>query len=75
MSCLQIVRGFATFTGLTPHAYIVQRRLDAARAMIAAGATLTDAAAACGFADQSHFNRTFIGRYGVTLGTYAKAMR
>jgi AraC-like DNA-binding protein len=43
--------------------------------MIAAGATLADAAAACGFADQSHFNRTFIGRYGVTPGTYAKAMR
>jgi AraC-like DNA-binding protein len=69
------VRGFAKFTGLTPHAYIVQRRLDAARAMIAAGATLANAAVACGFADQSHFNRTFIARYGVTPGTYAEAVR
>jgi AraC-like DNA-binding protein len=74
-SCFQVVRGFAKLTGLTPHAYIVQRRLDAARAMIAAGATLANVAAACGFADQSHFNRTFVGRYGVTPGTYAEAMR
>jgi AraC-like DNA-binding protein len=75
MSRFQVVRGFAKFIGLTPHAYIVQRRLDSARAMIAAGATLAIAAAGCGFADQSHFNRTFIGRYGVTPGTYAKAVR
>ena len=74
MSCFQVVRGFTRLTGLTPHAYIVQRRLDAARAMIAAGATLANAAAACGFADQSHFNRTFVGRYGMTPGTYAEAV-
>jgi AraC-like DNA-binding protein len=75
VSRFQVVRDFARFTGLTPHTYIVQRRLDAARAMIATGATLADAAAACGFADQSHFNRTFVGRYGVTPGTYAGAVR
>jgi AraC-like DNA-binding protein len=75
VSRFQVVRGFAKFTGLTPHAYIVQRRLDAARVMIAAGATLANAAAACGFADQSHFCRTFIGRYGVTPGTYAESVR
>jgi AraC-like DNA-binding protein len=75
VSCFQVVRGFTKLTGLTPHAYIVQRRLDAARAMIAAGGTLANAAAACGFADQSHFNRTFVGRYGMTPGTYAEAVR
>jgi AraC-like DNA-binding protein len=75
MSRFQVVRGFAKFIGLTPHAYIVQRRLDAARAMIAAGAALAIVAADCGFADQSHFNRTFIARYGVTPGAYAEAVR
>ena len=73
MSRFQVVRGFARLTGLTPHAYIVQRRLEAARVMIAAGGTLVEAAT--GFADQSHFSRTFIRRYGVTPGAYAKAMR
>ncbi|MEJ1097058.1 MULTISPECIES: AraC family transcriptional regulator [unclassified Pseudoxanthomonas] len=75
LSRFQVVRGFSKLTGLTPHAYIVQRRLDAARAMIANGDALADAAVACGFADQSHFNRMFVQRYGVTPGTYAEAMR
>jgi AraC-like DNA-binding protein len=75
LSRFQVVRGFAKFTGLTPHAYIVQRRLDAARAMIAADDTLANAAAACGFADQSHFNRMFVQRYGMTPGAYAEAVR
>jgi AraC-like DNA-binding protein len=75
MSRFQLVRGFAKVTGLTPHAYIVQRRLDCARAMIAAGATLADTATACGFADQSHLNRVFVRRHGVTPGTYAGAIR
>lgn len=75
MSRFQVVRAFAKFTGLTPHAYIVQRRLDAARAMIEADDALANVAAACGFADQSHFNRMFVQRYGVTPGAYAEAMR
>jgi AraC-like DNA-binding protein len=75
LSCFQVVRGFAKVTGLTPHAYIVQRRLDAARALIASGATLSNASATCGFSDQSHFNRTFVRRYGVTPGAYAAALR
>jgi AraC-like DNA-binding protein len=75
VSCFQIVRGFAKLTGLTPHAYIVQRRLETARAMLAAGATLANAAVDCGFADQSHFSRAFVGRYGMTPGIYAEATR
>jgi AraC-like DNA-binding protein len=75
LSQFKFLRGFAKLTGLTPHAYIVQRRLDAARHLIAGGAPLADAAVACGFADQSHFNRTFVRRYGLTPGAYAEAMR
>lgn len=75
VSRFQVLRGFAKLTGLTPHAYIVQRRLDAARTMIARGDTLASAATACGFADQSHLSRAFARRYGVTPGAYADAMR
>jgi AraC-like DNA-binding protein len=74
-SRFQVLRGFAKLTGLTPHAYIVQRRLDAARTMIARGHTLAHAATACGFADQSHLSRAFARRYGVTPGAYADAKR
>ena len=75
ISRFQMVRGFARLTGLTPHAYIVQRRVDAARRQIAKGAPIADAAAACGFADQSHLTHAFVGRYGVSPGAYAQAVR
>lgn len=74
-SRFQTLRGFARLTGLTPHAYVVQRRLDLARAMIRRGAALADAASAAGFADQSHFHRSFMRRYGLTPGNYAAVMR
>ncbi|MEP9370622.1 AraC family transcriptional regulator [Mesorhizobium sp. KR1-2] len=69
----QLLRGFAKATGFTPHAYIVQRRIDLARWLIAGGASLADAAVESGFADQAHMTRTFTRRYGVSPGAYAAA--
>jgi len=71
----QLLRGFARATGLTPHAYLVQRRLDLARRLIAAGTPLAETSAAAGFADQSHLTRAFARRYGLTPGAYAAAVR
>jgi AraC-like DNA-binding protein len=75
LSRWQLIRGFVRLTGLTPHAYLVQRRIDAARALIAGGTALADAAAASGFADQSHFTRAFVRRFGMTPGAWAAAAR
>jgi AraC-like DNA-binding protein len=75
LSRFQLVRRFRKLTGLTLHAYIVQRRLEAARQLIAKGTSLASVAVTCGFSDQSHLNRTFVSRYGMTPGAYAKAMR
>lgn len=75
LSRFQLLRRFVSGTGLTPHAYIVQRRMDTARAMIACGESFAAVAITCGFADQSHFNRLFVRRYGLTPGAYARAMR
>lgn len=69
----QVLRCFARATGLTPHAYLVQRRIDVARRLIATGQPLAEAAAASGFADQSHMTRVFVRKYGISPGAYAIA--
>ena len=74
LSRFQILRAFAKTTGFTPHAYLVQRRIHLARRLIAQGLSLADAAAASGFADQSHMTRIFVRKYGVSPGAYADAV-
>ncbi|WP_176057685.1 AraC family transcriptional regulator [Paraburkholderia sp. BCC1876] len=75
LSRFQLLRGFAHEMGLPPHAYRMQRRVGLARQWIARGATLADAAAAAGFADQSHMTRAFVRLLGVTPANYAAAVR
>jgi len=75
VSRFQLLRAFAQQTGLPPHAYRMQRRVSLARQCIASGAALADAAAAAGFADQSHMTRAFVRLLGVTPANYAAAMR
>ena len=74
LSRFQFLRGFARETGLTPHAYLMQRRIHRARRLIAAGARLSDAAAASGFSDQSHMTRLFVRSFGMAPGVLAKAI-
>ncbi len=74
LSQFQVVRAFSKATGLTPHAYLVQRRVHTARRLIANGTPLADAAVTSGFADQSHMTRIFIRKYGVSPRAYADAM-
>ena len=71
LSRFQVLRGFVKATGFTPHAYLMQRRTDLARRLIARRTPLADAAAASGFADQSHMTRTFVRKYGISPGAYA----
>ena len=68
---LQLTR----WTGLSPSDYLRTARLHRARALIDAGASPADAAAACGFADQAHFTRWFRRAFGYTPGDWAAAAR
>lgn len=74
LSRFQVLRGFVKATALTPHAYLVQRRIALARRLIAGGTALADAAGASGFADQSHMTRIFVRKYGISPGIYAAAV-
>lgn len=70
-SRFQLLRAFAREFGVTPHAYLVQRRLTLARALLRAGRAPADVAAATGFCDQSHLTRSFRRHYGLTPHRFA----
>ena len=70
-----LARAFRARFGTSPHRYLVGRRLCTVRAEIAAGLPLAEAAAAGGFADQSHMTRHFKARFGITPGRYARLLR
>ena len=53
------LREFKKHTGLPPHSWLVQLRLQKARQLLKQGWSITATAHACGFSDQSHFNRHF----------------
>lgn len=69
-----LARQFRLAFGTNPSRYRTQRRLERARQSIAAGAALADAAAAAGFADQSHLTRQFKQAYGLTPGGWRSAL-
>jgi AraC-like DNA-binding protein len=75
LSRYQLIRAFARELGLTPHAYILQRRIALAQRMIRAGRDLAEVAAAAGFCDQSHLTRRFVQQFGVTPRRYAVVAR
>lgn len=74
VSRFQLLRGFAREIGITPHAYLVQRRVCLARQLLAAGQTPSQAAIQAGFADQSHLTRAFVRHLGITPARYRAAV-
>lgn len=74
VSRFQLLRSFARETGVTPHAYLLQRRVRLARQLLIAGCGLAEAALEAGFADQSHMTRAFRRQFGVTPARYRAAL-
>ena len=71
----QVIRDFKRMTGLTPGAYLRNRRLRHAAHLISQGASAAAAAAAARFADQSHLSRTFKRIHGITPAAFQRAHR
>jgi AraC-like DNA-binding protein len=70
LSTFHAARLFTRETGIAPHAWRNQMRLNRALEALRAGASVTDVAAASGFTDQSHFTRHFKKTFGVPPGRW-----
>ncbi|MEL4867907.1 helix-turn-helix transcriptional regulator [Pantoea agglomerans] len=67
LSEYHFARMFRQSTGLAPHQYVMQRRMEKAKALVQHTATpLTDIALACGFNSASHFSNRFRSVTGMT---------
>jgi AraC-like DNA-binding protein len=73
LSPFHFARVFRRATGLPPHAWLLQRRLERARGLLKSGCAPLSVAMQLGFADQSHLSRQFKRTYGVGPGAYRKA--
>lgn len=67
-----LIRAFRQQYGMTPHAYLVNRRIQHGHRLLKQGYPIADAANASGFADQAHFQRIFKQRLAATPGQYQR---
>lgn len=76
LSVYHFARAFKHSTGVTPHQYLVSRRIERAKEMLArTEAPLAEIALATGFSDQSHLSRHFRQILGITPSHFRWAER
>lgn len=66
-----LIRTFKQDTGLTPVTFLNSARIEFAKTRLRAGADIADVGYQSGFADQSHFHRTFVSYTAATPRQYA----
>lgn len=75
LSPFHFVRVFKQATGLTPHRYLLERRLERARELLLCRSrALAEVAIEAGFCDQSHLTLQFKRAYGVTPGEFRRRL-
>ncbi|MFJ4065829.1 helix-turn-helix domain-containing protein [Pseudomonas sp. NPDC089996] len=65
-----LIRAFRQRFGMTPHSYLLDQRVQQARAQLRKGRAIADVALEAGFADQAHLQRAFKQRLAATPGHY-----
>jgi AraC-like DNA-binding protein len=70
LSASHLIRAFKQRYGMTPHAYLINRRIQYSRAQLRRGRLIADVALDAGFADQAHLQRTFKRLVAATPGQY-----
>ena len=76
MTPYHFLRTFRAIVGMTPHQYLIQRRLQrAATLLLTSDERIADVAYAAGFNDLSSFNHRFRRTLGQSPGRYRQAAR
>jgi AraC-like DNA-binding protein len=75
VTVFRLIRVFRRVTGLSPYSYLIVLRVNEARRLLDAGASVSDATYACCFSDQSHLTRIFKRTLGMPPGLYLRATR
>ncbi|UXZ55942.1 AraC family transcriptional regulator [Halomonas sp. 7T] len=65
-----LIRSFKQHYGLTPHAYLINQRIQLGQAALRQGQPIVEAALTAGFNDQPHFQRTFKRLVAATPNQY-----
>jgi AraC-like DNA-binding protein len=69
-------RAFGKSTGMSPHRWLMKRRVERAKELLLVGKLeLAEIAAVCGFFDQSHLTRVFARFEGCAPGKWRKQRR
>jgi AraC-like DNA-binding protein len=75
LSISHFSRAFRQSTGVAPHGWLLNRRVELAKDLLRdRESSLSDIALRCGFADQSHFTRVFTRRAGVSPGAWRRGV-
>jgi AraC family transcriptional regulator len=73
LSSSHFARAFRRSTGLPPHAWLNEARVEHAMMLLRQRSlSLSEIALECGFVDQSHFTRVFLRRVGSTPGVWRR---
>jgi AraC family transcriptional regulator len=73
LSAGHFARAFRHSTGLSPHQWLIQCRIEKAHRLLRDGRlSLAEIARACGFADQSHFTKAYARLHGISPGAWRR---
>ena len=75
LSPFHFARAFKAATGMTPHAYLTERRIEQAKSWIREGRPLSEIAYQLGLSSQAYFTKWFKRLVGAPPGAYREGCR